>query len=69
MTGHRVEAVLAEDGKLSLENLPFQAGQAVEIFVLPVNRTTVPPDTLRGSVLQYDRPTDPVAEADWSALQ
>ena len=66
---HRIEAVLAEDGKLSLERLPFQAGQVVEIIVLPVNRTTTPSEVLRGTVLRYDRPTDPVAEADWSALR
>ena len=67
---HRIEAVLNEDGKLSLDNLPFRAGQAVEVIVLPVADHTVPVQhSLRGMVLRYDRPTDPVAEADWSALR
>jgi hypothetical protein len=66
---HRIEVVLAEDGKLSLDHLPFRAGQAVEVIVLPANRTVVPAQALRGAVLRYDRPTDPVAEDDWSALR
>jgi hypothetical protein len=67
---HRIEAVLAEDGKLSLDNLPFRAGQAVEVIVLPAAQTLTPPDhPLRGTVLRYDRPTESVAEADWDALR
>ncbi|HET6575234.1 MAG TPA: hypothetical protein VFG68_16630 [Fimbriiglobus sp.] len=67
---HRTEAVLAEDVKLSLDNLPFRAGQAVEVVVLP---TVLPPASgnhpLRGTVLRYDRPTEPLAEADRDALR
>jgi hypothetical protein len=66
---HRIEAVLAEDGKLSLDHLPFRAGQAVEVIVLPVTRATPPEPALRGTVLRYDQPTAPVAEDDWGALR
>jgi hypothetical protein len=66
---HRIEAVLSEDGKLLLDHLPFQAGQAVEVIVLPAARPAPPADSLRGTVLHYDQPTAPVAEADWGALQ
>ncbi len=66
---HRVEAVLSEDGKLLLVHLPFRAGQAVEVSVLPLARSTPTDHPLRGSVLRYDRPTEPVAEADWGALR
>ena len=67
---HRIEAVLTEDGKLSLDNLPFRAGQTVEVIVLPAARTAAPADhPLRGTVLRYDRPTEPVAESDWDALR
>jgi hypothetical protein len=67
---HRIEAVLSEDGKLSLDNLPFQAGQAVEVIILPA--AYVPASAahpLRGTVQRYDEPTAPVAEADWGVLQ
>jgi hypothetical protein len=67
---HRIEAVLSEDGKLSLDNLPFRAGQAVKVIVLPAAGPPAPAgQSLRGMVLRYDRPTDPVAEADWDALR
>ena len=66
---HRIEAVLSEDGKLVLDHLPFRAGQAVEVIVLPATRPTPPGQALRGTVLRYDQPTAPVAEADWGALQ
>ncbi|HET6575833.1 MAG TPA: hypothetical protein VFG68_19685 [Fimbriiglobus sp.] len=67
---HRTEAVLSEDGKLSLDNLPFRAGQAVEVIVLPAARPDARADhPLRGTVLRYDRPTDPVADTDWDALK
>jgi hypothetical protein len=66
---HRIEAVLAEDGKLLLDHLPFQAGQAVEVIVLPASRPALPSHALKGTVLRYDQPTAPVADDDWSALR
>jgi hypothetical protein len=66
---HRIEAVLSEDGKLLLDHLPFRAGQRVEVIVLPTSRPTPPGHPLRGTVLRYDQPTAPVAEADWGVLR
>lgn len=66
---HRIEVVLSEDGKLLLDHLPFQAGQAVEVIVLPVAHPLPSGHTLHGTVLHYDQPTTPVAEADWDALR
>jgi hypothetical protein len=66
---HRIETVLIEDGKLALDQLPFRAGQAVEVIVLPIVRPPTTPNPLRGTVLRFDQPTNPVAEADWSALR
>jgi len=34
---HHTKTVLTEDGKLSLDQLPFRAGQAVEVIVLAIN--------------------------------
>jgi hypothetical protein len=66
---HRIEVVLSEDGKLSLDRLPFRAGQAVEVIVLPVPTPGPAVHPLRGTVIRYDCPTDPVAESDWGVLQ
>jgi len=66
---HRIEAVLSEDGKLSLNHLPFRAGQMVEVIVLPTAQTVPANLSLRGAVIRYDLPTEPVAEAEWDALR
>jgi hypothetical protein len=65
---HRIEAVLSEDGKLLLDQLPFRAGQRVEVIVLPATSATPPGHPLRGKLLRYDQPTAPVAEDDWGVL-
>ncbi len=64
MNAHRVETVLNQDGTLTLRDLPFQAGDAVEIIILarcpkPDAQNRYP---LRGTVVRYDDPTEPVAE-------
>jgi hypothetical protein len=66
---HRIETVISEDGKLSLDQLPFRAGQLVEVIVLPTASPTPTGPSLRGTVLHFDQPTAPVAEADWGALR
>lgn len=68
---HRVETTLQQDGTLTLEHLPFLAGQCVEVIILPQPEIarTVEPYSLRGTPFRYDRPTEPVAEEEWEALQ
>ncbi len=61
---HRVEVVLTEDGKLSLDHVPFRAGQAVEVIVLAAPQPAPAAHPPRGSVVRYDRPTEPVAEGE-----
>jgi hypothetical protein len=34
MNAHKLAAVLSEDGRLTLDGLPFRAGEAVEVIVL-----------------------------------
>lgn len=62
---YRIEAVLSENGKLLLDHLPFQMGQAVEVIVLPARNSAPAGHVLRDAVLRYDQPTASVAEADW----
>jgi hypothetical protein len=60
---HRIETVLDDDGQLILENLPFKAGQAVEVIVLPQSIAAPINNSypLRGTPATYDQPFDPVA--------
>lgn len=71
MRAYKVETTIPDDGVLELDALPFRAGEVVEIIILSreAYRREVPQGTLRGKVLHYDRPTEPVAEEDWDALR
>jgi hypothetical protein len=62
---------LIEDGRLSLEELPFRAGEAVEVIVLPASNagTQSGKRPLHGMVLHYEDPTEPVAAEEWDALR
>jgi hypothetical protein len=70
LQAHRIETTLTQNGTLTLEHLPFQAGEAVEVIVLPNSFPSSPHDrySLRGTPVQYQEPTEPVAEQDWEAL-
>jgi hypothetical protein len=71
MSTYHVETKLTEDGKLTLNDLPFHAGEAVEVIVMlrPPNPATVDRYPLRGKPIQYIEPTEPVAKRDWEALR
>lgn len=69
LPAHRVETTLTQDGTLTLDHLPFQAGESVEVIVLPHASAPLPKDRypLRGTPVQYEQPTEPVAEDEWEA--
>jgi hypothetical protein len=75
MQAHKVEAVLSENGTLVLEDLPFQAGDAVEVIILERSKpqpTGIPSSEfpLQGTVLVYDDPFGPaVAPEEWDVLK
>lgn len=67
---HRVETALEQDGTLTLDHLPFRAGQTVEVIILPRPAPATTDDNpLQGTVLRYDRPFDPVADDEWDAAR
>jgi hypothetical protein len=66
MNAHRIETVLNQDRTLNLVDLPFHAGDAVEVTILsrrqkPAGQKRYP---LHGSRIKYTSPTDPVAEEE-----
>jgi len=69
MQAYRVETTLQQDGTLTLKDLPFQAGEAVEIIILARPSVPSPPNRypLRGTPISYLEPTEPVAQEDWEA--
>lgn len=68
MYAHRVEATLNQEGALVLTNLPFHAGEAVEVIVMP-RSNAIKSYPLRGKPVVYTDPLEPVAQNDWEALQ
>ena len=68
MSTHRIEKTLQQDGTLTLDGLPFHAGDTVEVIVLP---KAMPHDNgtypLRGTPVTYTAPFEPVAAEDWEA--
>ena len=69
MQAHRIEIVVQQDGKLVIEDIPFNAGESVEVIILSTNKTSTENRyPLRGTVIEYIDPTDPVALDDWEAL-
>lgn len=71
MQAVRIETIIGDNGEVRLTQLPFKAGEEVEVIVLPRGMRRTSPDRfpLRGVGIDYERPTDPVAEEDWSALR
>jgi hypothetical protein len=71
MRAYRVEKVVSQGGTVQLEALPFPAGEVVEIIILARERTTNGNHhhSLKGSVIEYKDPTEPVAQDEWDALR
>jgi hypothetical protein len=70
MSTHHVEVTLVRDGQLELKELPFRAGDTVEVIILA--RQSKPNGQeypLRGQPIKYVDPTEPVAQSDWDAIQ
>ena len=70
MEVYRIEKKVAANGVLHLDALPFREGELVEVIVLPREerkRESVSL-SLRGRVIEYIAPTEPVAQDNWEAL-
>ena len=70
MNAHWTESQVGQNGELTLNNLPFAPGQAVEVVILPKPVPTASAAaSLLGSVLEYNEPFEPVATEDWDSLR
>ncbi len=72
MNAYRIETALTENGKLSLQNLPFKKGDEVKVIILErsSSKTISDSHTLKGRVIRYDNPFEPATSAeDWEVLQ
>lgn len=67
----RIQTTIDKNGEVRLVKLPFPKGAHVEVIVLPRGAHTAASERfpLRGIPIEYDRPTDPMSEEEWSALR
>ena len=67
MKAYRVEKQIAANGELKLSALPFQEGDKVEVIILShgIGSYSGTPSPLRGKVIEYLEPTEPVAEEEF----
>ena len=69
MQAHRTEAIVSEEGILTLRDVPFRGGESVEVIVLPAIRKIDSAYSLRGKPVSLIALTEPVAEGDWDTAQ
>lgn len=71
MRAYKTAAKIEKEGELHLLDLPFHAGDEVEVILLRQVTPQRPanPYPLRGLPIRYEDPTEPVAEDDWDALR
>lgn len=71
MIAHKVEATVDQNGSVTITNLPFASGEAIEVILIrkqPLHRRTTKRKLLKGTLLKYLDPFAPVALEDWDAL-
>jgi hypothetical protein len=68
---YRIETTVQQDGTVTLKDLPFQAGDSIEVIILTRSGSTLQKDKypLRGTPITYSDPTEPVAVEDWEATR
>ena len=70
MNSHRIKTAITENGKLSLQNLPFKKGDEVEIIIRQQNAKEIDSEAflLQGTVLRYEEPFEPaISPEEWNA--
>lgn len=70
MNSHRIKTALTENGKLSLQNLPFKKGDKVEIIILQQNTQTIGSEaySLKDTVIDFKDPFEPaISPEEWNA--
>ena len=67
MFAHKVEAVVDQNGSITLKNLPFATGEAIEVILVtkpPSHRRSRTRNNLKGNLVKYSDPFAPVALDD-----
>ena len=65
MSVHISETRVDAQGRVVLDHLPFQSGEKVDVVIRSHEASRGERSDLKGSVLRYDEPFEPVAMDDW----
>ena len=68
MQSYKIEKIMPDNGILTLRQLPFNPDELLEIIINNKERKCESSE-LKGSVLEYKDPFEPIAEDDWDVLQ
>ena len=69
MNSHRIKTAITENGKLSLQNLPFKKGDEVEIIIKQQKIETIDSEDfpLKDTVIHYEDPFEPaISPEEWN---
>ncbi len=71
MQAYAYETTISQSGGLTLSNLPFNAGEKIEVIIIPRSKSKHDKKKYPfwGKPITYLNPTDPVAEEDWEVLK
>ena len=71
MQVYAYKLTIGKKGTVSLENLPFDAGDKVEVIIIPRSTRQLGENRYPfwGKPITYLNPTDPVADTDWEVFQ
>lgn len=71
MKAYRIEKKMTANGALTLQGLPFEEGDDVEVIILSgkEKKHTVSQSIVKGKVIEYKDPTEPVGQDDWEAIK
>jgi hypothetical protein len=71
MHDYRVEAEVSKDGSVTVNGIPFPAGDRVEVIIRSHSSAEEKGQRypLRGKRVRYTAPLDSIAENDWEALR
>lgn len=69
MQTYRIEKIVGQNGKLTIQGLPFRNGEKVEIIILSLSQKPLKEKgyRLRDKPVKYVKPFDPIALEDWES--
>lgn len=71
MEAYAYEMTVGKNGELTLKNLPLDAGEKVEIIIIPRSKLRQNKERYPfwGKPIAYVHPTYPVADTDWEVYK